>query len=220
VNLLFLGPPGAGKGTQSRLLSSRLGIPQISTGDMLRAVIASNSALGHEANRLLSKGDLVPDEVMIGIVGERLRQPDAASGFILDGFPRTIAQAQALDTVLISLGRQLDRVIFFDIAEEALIKRLSGRRVCRSAGHIYNIHYNPPKRDGVCDLDGSEVYARDDDRPETVRHRIKIYREQTEPLLAFYQARSLFTAIRAQGNVDEITDALLAALPLSKKAKS
>jgi adenylate kinase len=155
---------------------------------------------------------------MIGIVGERLRQPDAAAGFILDGFPRTLAQAQALDEVLATLDKQLDRVIYFEIAEEALIRRLSGRRVCRAAGHIYNIHYNPPNRDGVCDIDGSEVYARDDDRPETVRHRIKVYREQTEPLLAFYQARSLFAAIKAQGSVEEITKALLAALPGTLKS--
>jgi adenylate kinase len=217
VNLLFLGPPGAGKGTQSRLLAGRLGIPQISTGDMLRAVIASGSALGQQAHRLLSTGNLVPDDVMIGIVGERLRQPDATAGFILDGFPRTLAQAEALDAVLAAQGRRLDRVFHFEVAEEVLLKRLSGRRVCRAAGHIYNIYYNPPSRDGVCDIDGSAIYARDDDRAETVRHRIKVYREQTEPLLAFYRARSLLAAINAQASVEQITDALLAALPTKAK---
>lgn len=217
MNLLFLGPPGAGKGTQSRLLAARLGIPQISTGDMLRAVIAGDSPLGRAADRLLSRGDLVSDDVMIGIVGERLRQPDAEAGFILDGFPRTIAQAEALDALLVTLGRRLDRVVYFEIAEDVLIKRLSGRRVCRAAGHIYNIYYGPPARDGVCDLDGSEIHGRDDDRAETVRHRIKVYREQTEPLLAFYKARALFEAINAQAGVEEITQALLAALPTKAK---
>jgi adenylate kinase len=217
VNLLFLGPPGAGKGTQSRLLAACLKIPQISTGDMLRAVIASGSALGHEAQRLLSKGDLVPDDVMIGIVGERLRQPDAAAGFILDGFPRTLAQAEGLEAVLTKLGRQLDRVIYFDVSEEKVVRRLSGRRVCRAAGHIYHVISRPPETEGVCDIDGSPLYMRDDDQPDTVRRRLHVYREQTEPLLAFYRDRGVFVEIDAGNDVERVGRALDAALSAQVK---
>jgi adenylate kinase len=209
VNLIFLGLPGAGKGTQARLLQQREGIPQISTGDMLRTAITSGSPLGQEAERYVRTGDLVPDAVMIGIIAERLQQPDAQSGFLLDGFPRTIAQAEALEAVLRGLNRALDRVIYFQVNEATLIRRLSGRMLCRAAGHIYNEHSNPPKIPGVCDIDGSEVYHRDDDRPETIRRRLQVYHELTEPLLAFYRERGMLAVLNAEVDVEEIYRNLL-----------
>ncbi len=155
MNLVFFGPPGVGKGTQARLVVARVGIPQISTGDMLRAAIAAGTPMGQEAQRCMSEGELVPDAVMIGLVAERLQQPDATAGFILDGFPRTIPQAEALDALLAGMSRHLDRVVYFEAGEAILIRRLAGRLVCRAAGHIYNVNSSPPKTPGICDVDGS-----------------------------------------------------------------
>ncbi|MGH2376592.1 MAG: adenylate kinase [bacterium] len=215
MNLIFLGPNGAGKGTQARLLHQRHGIPQIATGDMLRAAIASDSPLGQEADRYVRAGDLVPDAVMIGIVAQRLASSDAVAGFVLDGFPRTLAQAEALDAVLAGMGRHLDRVIYFDLDEATLIRRLSGRLLCRAEGHIYNVHSKPAKTLGVCDIDGSPLYSREDDRPDTVRRRLRVYHEQTEPLLAFYRDRDLLETLNAQGDVETIYRALLDLLSLT-----
>lgn len=210
MNLVFLGPPGAGKGTQARVLSQRQGIPHISTGDILRAAIAAGSPKGRDAERYMRAGELVPDATMIGIIADRLQEPDAVPGFILDGFPRTIAQAEALEAVLAGLGRRLHRVVYFDVSEETLVRRLGGRRVCRAAGHIYHVRSHPPAVPDVCDIDGSPLYMRDDDRPETVRRRLQVYREQTTPLLGFYQERGLFTTVGAEGDVAAIHRALLA----------
>lgn len=209
MNLVFLGPPGAGKGTQAHLMGARVGVPQISTGDMLRAAIAVGTPMGREAQRYMSLGELVPDAVMIGLVAERLQQADATAGFILDGFPRTIPQAEALDALLAGMGRHLDRVVYFEAGEATLIRRLAGRQVCRAAGHIYNVDSSPPKTAGVCDIDGSPLYHRDDDRPETVLRRLQVYREQTEPLLAFYQVSGLFATINGEGDAEETYRALM-----------
>ncbi|MDR7556806.1 MAG: adenylate kinase [Armatimonadota bacterium] len=214
MRLIFLGPPGAGKGTQARLLHEREGWPQISTGDMLRAAIAAGSALGREAAQYVQRGELVPDAVMIGLVAERLQQPDAAAGFVLDGFPRTLAQAEALEAVLTGLGRTLDRAVYFRASEETLIRRLSGRRVCQAAGHIYNVYSSPPRVPGRCDVDGSVLLQREDDAPATVRRRLEVYREQTEPLLAFYRARGLYAELAADDDIETTYRRLLALLGL------
>lgn len=211
MNLIFLGPPGAGKGTQARLIERRMGIPQISTGDILRAAFAVKTPFGEAADRYMSRGDLVPDAVMIEAVAERLQQPDTVGGFILDGFPRTIPQAEALDAVLAGMGRRIDRVIAFAAAEDTIVRRMSGRRICRASGHIYHLDSNPPTTPGVCDIDASPLTQRDDDRPETIRRRMQVYREQSEPLVAFYQARGVYAAISAEGEIEEIYQALLAA---------
>jgi adenylate kinase len=214
MHLILLGPPGAGKGTQARLLQERQGWPQISTGDMLRAAIAAGSALGREAAGYVQRGDLVPDAVMIGLVAERLQQPDTAAGFVLDGFPRTLAQAEALEAVLTGLGRTLDRAIYFRASEETLVRRLSGRRVCQAVGHIYNVYSSPPRVPGRCDVDGSVLLQREDDDPATVRRRLEVYREQTEPLLAFYRARGLYAELAADDDIETTYQRLLALLGL------
>jgi adenylate kinase len=212
VNLVFFGPPGVGKGTQARLMVKRVGIPQISTGDMLRGAIATGTPLGAEAQRYMSRGELVPDAVMIGIVAERLQQPDTAPGFILDGFPRTIPQAEALDAILTGMGRKLDWVVHFEAGEATLVRRLAGRQVCKAAGHIYNLLSSPPKTPGVCDIDGSQLYHREDDNPETVRRRLQVYGEQTEPLLAFYQTQDRVVAVNAEGDAEETHRAMMAVI--------
>jgi adenylate kinase len=210
VNLVFLGPPGAGKGTQARLLAEREGIPHISTGDILRAAIAGGSPQGLEAAGYMHAGELVPDAVMIGIIADRLQQADARRGFILDGFPRTTAQAEGLEALLARLGRRLDWVVYFELGEDVLIRRLGGRRVCRAAGHIYHITAHPPKVPGLCDIDGSPLYMRDDDQPDTVRRRLQVYHEQTAPLLEFYKARGLFVSLAAAGDAASIARNLAA----------
>ncbi|KRT77476.1 MAG: adenylate kinase, adenylate kinase [Armatimonadetes bacterium CSP1-3] len=214
MNLIFFGPPGGGKGTQARLLQARRGFVQISTGDILREAIAVGTSLGREAQRYMDKGELVPDVVMIGIVEERLRRPDTAAGFVLDGFPRTLPQAAALEEMLGRLGRRLDRVVDFQVSEATLVRRLSGRRVCQAAGHIYHVEFNPPRQPGVCDIDGSPLYQREDDRPETVRRRMEVYRAQTAPVLEHYRARSVYTVLDAEGAVEEVSTRLEAALGL------
>jgi len=208
VNLVFLGPPGAGKGTQAQLLQQREGIPQISTGDILRAAAAAETPLGRRAKAFVDRGELVPDEVMIAIIEDRLKQPDARAGFVLDGFPRTLRQAVALDRLLAAAGRRLDAVVYFDVPDDAIVRRLTGRRVCRQASHIYHVEFSPPKVAGRCDLDGSELYQRDDDREETVRRRLEVYHGETEPLVEFYRARGIFERI-PEGSIEAVYQRLL-----------
>lgn len=204
MNLIFLGAPGAGKGTQARLLQQREGIPQVSTGDMLRAALAEGSPVGKRAKAYMDQGALVPDEVMIALIEERLRRPDAQRGFVLDGFPRTLPQAEALDRMLEGAGRALDAVLYFNISDETILRRLTGRWVCRKAGHIYHLEYNPPGTAGICDADGSELYQREDDRPETVRRRLEVYHRETQPVVEFYRRRGVFATIDAEGDIDEV----------------
>lgn len=212
MNLIFLGPLGAGKGTQARLLQEREGIPQISTGDMLRAAMAAETPLGQKAKSYVDRGELVPDDVMIGLIAERLAQPDAQRGFVLDGFPRTLPQSKALDEVLAESGRTLDAVLYFRVSDETVVRRLSGRWVCRKHGHIYHLEYRPPKVSGRCDVDGSELFQRPDDRAETVRHRLEVYHRETEPVVEFYRARGLLATIDAEDEVESISRTLLGAI--------
>jgi adenylate kinase len=208
VRLIFLGPPGAGKGTQARELAREWGVPQIATGEMLREAVAARTPLGREAQRIMETGALVPDDVMIGLIAERLRQPDAVNGFILDGFPRTIAQAEALDRLLKDLEQRLDAVVYFQVAEPELIRRLTGRRLCRQCQTAFHVVSAPPKREGVCDRCGGELYQRDDDSEATVRNRLQVYERQTAPLLDYYRDRDLLAAIQGEGTIDAIRAAI------------
>ena len=204
MRLIFLGPPGAGKGTQARQLAGEWHVPQIATGEMLREAVAAGTPLGREANRIMGTGALVPDDVMIGLIAERLRQPDAAGGFILDGFPRTIAQAEALDRLLKELGQKLDAVVYFDVGEPELVRRLTGRRLCRQCQTAFHLVSAPPRRPGICDRCGGELYQREDDGEATVRHRLQVYERQTSPLREHYRNRNLLATIQGEGPIDTI----------------
>ena len=206
MRLIFLGPPGAGKGTQARELAREWSVPQIATGEMLREAVAAGTPLGREAKRIMDTGALVPDDVMVGLIAERLRQPDAERGFILDGFPRTIAQAEALDHLLKDLGQRLDRVLFFEVSEAELVRRLTGRRLCRRCQTAFHVVSAPPRQEGVCDRCGGELYQRDDDSEATVRNRLQVYDRQTSPLLDYYRSRHLLTTIRGEGAIGTIRD--------------
>ena len=190
MNLIFLGAPGAGKGTLASLLSKDYGIPQISTGDLFRAAVKDGSELGRKVKGIMEKGELVPDSLTVELVKERLGKPDAQQGYILDGFPRTVAQADALAEF-----QKIDAAINFRISDQLVIRRLSGRRVCRSCGAIYHIDNMPPKKEGVCDACGGELYIRDDDKIESIRNRLRVYKEQTEPLIAYYRRKGLLQEI-------------------------
>lgn len=190
MNLIFLGAPGAGKGTLASLLSKDYGIPQISTGDLFRAAVKDGSELGRKVKGIMEKGELVPDSLTVELVKERLGKPDAQQGYILDGFPRTVAQADALAEF-----QKIDAAINFKISDQLVIRRLSGRRVCRSCGAIYHIENMPPKKDGVCDACGGELYIRDDDKIESIKNRLRVYKEQTEPLIAYYRKKGLLQEI-------------------------
>ncbi len=211
--IVLLGAPGAGKGTQAKILAAKTGLPHISSGDIFRENLKQNTELGRLARGYMEKGELVPDEVTIAMIRERLSRPDCARGAILDGFPRTPAQAEALDEILKALKGQVDVVPFIQVPEEELVARLSGRWICRAQGHIFHERFNPPKVPGVCDYDGSELYQRPDDRPEVVRERIRVYHEQTAPLIAYYRERGLLREIDGTQPIERVTEALLAVLP-------
>lgn len=204
MNIVFMGMPGAGKGTQADRLISKYNIPHISTGDMFRAAIKDETPLGMEAKRYMDRGELVPDEVTIGIVRERLEQDDCQSGFLLDGFPRTVAQAEALEEILHNLGKKIDHVINIDVPKEELVARLSGRWVSPTSGATYHVIYNPPKVPGICDRDGSKLIQREDDKPETVANRIDVYMRQTEPLLDFYREKGYLRIIDGTKTIEEV----------------
>ncbi len=212
MNIIMLGPPGAGKGTQAKMLVERLGIPQISTGDMLRAAVKDGTELGKKAKEYMDAGKLVPDEVVIGIVKERLAQADCERGFILDGFPRTIPQAEALDRVLEELGKRIDYVINVAVPNEELITRLTGRRTCRKCGAMYHVVFNPPREEGRCDKCGGELYQRDDDREETIRQRLEVYQAQTAPLIDYYKKKGVLYDIDGTGSIEDIFQNILKVL--------
>jgi adenylate kinase len=208
VRLIFLGPPGAGKGTQARELAREWGVPQVATGEMLREAVVAGTPLGREAKRIMGTGALVPDDVIVGLIAERLRQPDAAGGFILDGFPRTIGQAEALGRLLKDLGQKLDGVVYFQVAEPELLRRLTGRRLCRQCQAAFHMVSAPPRREGICDHCGGPLYQRDDDSEATVGNRLRVYEQQTAPLLDYYRHRGLLTPIDGLGPVDAIRAAI------------
>ncbi|MBI4572985.1 MAG: adenylate kinase [candidate division NC10 bacterium] len=212
MRLILLGPPGAGKGTQAKLLVDRLEIPQVSTGDMLRAAVKDGTPLGREAKAYMDRGVLVPDGVIIGLVRERLQQPDCTRGYILDGFPRTVAQAEALGSTLEALRASLDHVLSLEVPTEDLVLRIAGRRTCRNCGAMSHVRFSPSKVEGRCDACGGPTYQRDDDREETVRRRLQVYTEQTAPLVSFYEARGLLRRVSGTGEIAGIFQRITAAL--------
>jgi len=212
MKLILLGPPGAGKGTQAKLLIDKFGIPQISTGDILRAAVKEGTPMGVRAKACMDAGALVPDEVVVGIVRERLQKKDCDQGFILDGFPRTVPQADALKANLEELGKQLDAVISIEVDNEALIERLTGRRTCRACGRGFHVSFDPPKVEGVCDACGGELYQRDDDQEATIRKRLEVYQQQTAPLVAYYEQLGLLSAIDGMQEMAVVQGDILAAL--------
>lgn len=215
VRVIFLGPPGAGKGTQASRLAEEWGVPHVATGDMLREAAQNGTRLGLEAKGYMDQGALVPDDVVIGLVDERLGQADAARGWVLDGFPRTVAQAEALSRRLDQRGLDLDRTIFFRVGREELLRRLTGRRVCRECGTAFHLVFNPPAVSGRCDRCGGPLYQRADDAESAVAHRLEVYANQTAPLLDYYRQRNVLTEVSAEGTVQQVTDAIRKSLRLA-----
>ncbi|MCK8602662.1 adenylate kinase [Desulfoferrobacter suflitae] len=212
MNIILLGPPGAGKGTQAKRLIDKYGIPQISTGDMLRAALKEGTPLGLEAKKYMDKGALVPDTVVIGLVKERIQQKDCAKGYMLDGFPRNVSQAESLDKMLTELGQKIDYVVCIEVPNDELVGRLTGRRTCRSCGGGYHVMFDPPKKEGVCDKCGGELYQRDDDNETTVKSRLEVYSNQTEPLIDYYEKQGKLHRINGVGDMGTIFDRITAVL--------
>jgi len=212
VRLILLGAPGAGKGTQAKKLIEKYGIPQISTGDILRKAVADGTPLGKEAKSYMDKGELVPDSVVIGLVKERLAQDDCKKGYILDGFPRNTAQAEALDKVLNDMGMPLDSALSVDVPKDDLMKRLTGRRTCRKCQQMYNIYFSTSNKEGICDKCGGELYQRDDDREDTIKKRLDVYEAQTAPLIDYYSKKGILKTVQGIGSIDEIFNKVCAVL--------
>ncbi|NBM15076.1 adenylate kinase [Streptomyces sp. GC420] len=213
MRIVLVGPPGAGKGTQAAYLAKNLSIPHISTGDLFRANISQGTELGRRAKSYMDAGDLVPDEVTIGMAKDRMEQADAENGFLLDGFPRNVSQAEALDQMLKSEGMKLDAVLDLEVPEEEVVKRIAGRRICRNdSSHVFHVTYSQPKQEGVCDTCGGELYQRADDSEDTVRNRLDVYHTQTEPIIDHYRAQGLVVTISALGAVTDVTERAMEAL--------
>ncbi len=206
MRIVLLGGPGSGKGTQAQKLINKLGVPQISTGDIFRAAVKEGTPMGLKAKAFMEQGELVPDDVVIGVVEERLTKPDLDKGYMLDGFPRTVGQAQALDKILASQSKGLNHVVLVDVPDEELVKRLSGRRTCRNSdcGKMYHVMFNPPKKEGTCDACGSELYQRADDSEATIRERLSVYNSQTAPLIDYYDKKGLLRRVEGVGPIDQI----------------
>ncbi|MGH2940495.1 MAG: adenylate kinase [Solirubrobacterales bacterium] len=208
LNLVLLGPPGSGKGTQGERLNEDLRLPYYATGDILRGAVRDETELGKSAKEYMDRGDLVPDEVIVGVIAERIDSEEARDGFILDGFPRTTPQAEALDAKLEEMGRSVGTVLLIDVSDEEVVKRLGGRRTCEANGHVFHVDFNPPKEDGVCDIDGSPLIVRDDDKPEVIRKRLATYHEKTEPLVTYYDDKGVLRRVDGERDPDEVTEEL------------
>jgi adenylate kinase len=208
LNLVLLGPPGSGKGTQGERLNEDLRLPYYATGDILRGAVRDETELGKSAKAYMDRGDLVPDEVIVGVIAERIDSEEARDGFILDGFPRTTPQAEALDAKLAELDRAVGTVLLIDVSDEEVVKRLGGRRTCEANGHVFHVDFNPPKEEGVCDVDGSPLIVRDDDKPEVIRKRLATYHEKTEPLVTYYDDKGVLRRVDGERDPDEVTEEL------------
>jgi adenylate kinase len=207
LNLILLGPPGSGKGTQGERLQEDFRLPYYATGDILRAAVKEGTDVGKQAKEFMDRGDLVPDEVIIGVIAERLQREEASDGFILDGFPRTVPQAEALDAKMSELRREITGVILIDVPEEEVLRRLGGRRTCeKNPSHIYHVEFDPPKEEGACDIDGARLVVRDDDKPEVIKNRLAQYREKTEPLIDFYDERGILNRVDGKQSPDEVEE--------------
>jgi adenylate kinase len=216
LNLVLLGPPGSGKGTQGERLQEDFRLPYYATGDILRAAVREGTALGSEAKGYMDRGDLVPDEVMVGLIAERVSREEAGDGFILDGFPRTTAQAEALDSKMSELDRSITVAILIDVSDDEVIRRLSGRRTCVKEGHIFHVEFDPPKNEDVCDICGARLEIRDDDKPEVIRKRLDTYHEKTEPVVSYYEERGILRRVDGSREPDDVNDRIRAMLATLK----
>ena len=209
LNLILLGPPGSGKGTQGERLQEDFRLPYYATGDILRTAVKEGTEVGKQAEEFMDRGDLVPDEVIIGVIAERLQGDEAADGFILDGFPRTVPQAEALDSKMKELGRDLTAAVLIDVPEDEVVRRLGGRRTCEeNPSHIYHVDFDPPKEEGVCDIDGAKLIVRDDDKPDVIKNRLRQYREKTEPLISYYEDRGILSRVNGARSPDQVEESI------------
>ena len=216
LNLVLLGPPGSGKGTQGERLQEDFRLPYYATGNILREAVKEQTDLGRTAKEYMDRGDLAPDEIVIGIIVEALGSEEAADGFILDGFPRNVAQAEALDAEIERLGRELSAALLIEVSDEEVVRRLSGRRTCAESGHVFHLEFDPPESEGVCDIDGSALQIRDDDKPEVIKRRLENYRDQTEPLISYYDAKGLLRRVDGAHPPEEVSDRIRALLSTMK----
>jgi adenylate kinase len=212
MNIILIGPPGAGKGTQAKRMIDRLGVPQISTGDMFRAAVKEGTPMGLKAKECMDKGALVPDDIVIGVVKERFQKPDAQKGFVLDGFPRTLEQAKALDGLLTDMGKKLDHVVVIEVPDDYLVERLTGRRTCKGCGYMHHVKFDPPKAEGVCDKCSAELYLRDDDKEATIRDRLTTYHGQTSPLITYYGKAGVVRKVDGTQSMEGVQSAITKAI--------
>jgi adenylate kinase len=206
LNLILLGPPGSGKGTQGERLREDFRLPYYATGDILRTAVKEGTEIGKQAKDFMDRGDLVPDEVIIGVIAERLQTEEAADGFVLDGFPRTVPQAEALDTKMKDLRREMTAAILIDVSEDEVVRRLGGRRTCEAEGHVFHVDFSPPEKEGICDIDGSKLIVRDDDKPDVIKNRLAQYREKTEPLIDYYEERGILNRVEGEHPPEEVEE--------------